>query len=497
MSIAMPAEDPRAVPNRAVIDPAVITHNTRQIVGSVSEQTAVMAVVKADAYGHGMLMTARAAIAGGATWLGVAHPASALALSSLKLDVPILAWLFEPHTAAQTLPQCISRSIDISVGSPAMLDQVITAARSQELRARIHLKIDTGMGRNGVLARDVAYLGSRIRQSEYVELVGAWTHLATADDPHDPMLDEQIANFDRALEDLRAEAGPVPIQHVANTAATLSRPDLHRDLVRVGIGLYGYPPVPTDLDLRPAMSVVSRLAAVKRVDAGQRIGYGHIHTTDQPTMLGLVPIGYADGLHRAASGRVNVMVREPAGDRLVPQVGRISMDQIVVDLGPDAQAREGDEVVLFGAPELPLPPAAQESRAAAPAHTAGNSDTSGSGASWEQPGSDDPASDAPPVGSEEQAVGVGTEEQAAGVGTEEQAASVGTEEQVASVGRTDAADTPEQASVLASEPVPALAPDGQRVIPPSAEDWARAAGTIPYEILTSVSVRVSRQVVGR
>lgn len=428
MSIAMPAEDPRAVPNSAVIDPAAITHNTRQFAAHVSPQSAVMAVVKADAYGHGMLLAARAAIEGGATWLGAAHPASALALASLDLDVPILAWLFEPHTAAQTLPQCISRSIDLSVGSEDMLDQVITAARSQELRARIHLKIDTGMGRNGVLARDAARLGSRIRESAYVELVGAWTHLATADDAEDPMLDEQVEAYDRAVEELTAEAGPVAIQHLANTAATLTRPDLHRDLVRVGIGLYGYPPVPTDLDLRPAMSLVSRLAAVKRVGAGQRIGYGHLHTTSAPTTLGLVPIGYADGLHRAASEQVSVLVREPSGDRLAPQVGRISMDQIVLDLGPDSQARAGDEVVLFGAPSAPPPVAADE-----PGETHLPQEPSDSG-------SDGAAELAP-------------------------------------------------SSATGRHPAP--------VAPPTAEDWARAAGTIPYEVLTSVSARVSRRVAAR
>lgn len=432
MSIAMPAEDPRSIPNTAVIDPAVITHNTQQFTNLVSDQSALMAVVKADGYGHGMLLAARAAVAGGATWLGAAHPASALALASLKLDVPILAWLFEPRTAKHVVPQCISRSVDISVGSFEMLQQVIEAAQSVELRARVHMKIDTGMGRNGVLLPDVARMGAMIRESEFVELVGAWTHLATADDPLDPMLDEQVAVYDQAIDELRMEAGQVPLQHIAATAGTLLRPDLHRDLVRIGIGLYGYPPVQTDLDLRPAMSLVSRLALVKEVEAGQRIGYGHLHTTDSDTTLGLVPIGYADGLHRAASGKVDVLVREPEGDRRVPQVGRISMDQIVIDLGPHSTARPGDEVVLFGAPAI-------DDSVTAPVTPA--------------PEMTDDGEPREEITAREQAL---------------------------------------EAEIPTPDEIPLPQPTG--VAPPTAEDWARAAGTISYEVLTSVSARVSRQV---
>jgi alanine racemase len=197
----------------------------------------------------------------------------------------------------------------------------------------------------------VARIGALAVEDEYISVMGAWTHLSSADDPDDPMLDEQVAQFDSACALLAEETGPVPLQHLANTAALISRPDLHRDLVRPGIGLYGYSPMPTTLDLRPAMTVSSRLALVKDVPAGQRIGYGHIHTTSRHTRLGLVPIGYADGLHRAASDQVSVLVRTSTGDVSAPQVGRISMDQIVVDLGPGCDARPGDEVVLFGAPD--------------------------------------------------------------------------------------------------------------------------------------------------
>lgn len=348
MTIPIPAEDPRHVPNRAVIDPSAITQNTRALGTLLEEQTALMAVVKADGYGHGMLTAARAAIEGGATWLGVAHPASALALARAGLDAQILTWLYEPHTARTVLPEVLSSGVDVAVGSPEMLALVADAARQADRRARVHLKIDTGMGRNGVLPWQIREIGAAMREDDFIQLTAAWTHLTTADDPSDPATDQQVELFDSACAALAEEVGPIPLQHIANSAATLTRPDLHRDIVRPGIALYGYPPVPTEVHLRPAMTLTSRLALVKEVPEGQSIGYGRLRSTDRATCLGLVPIGYADGLHRAASDRCTVIVRTESGDRRAPQVGRISMDQIVIDLGPDTGARAGDEVFLFG-----------------------------------------------------------------------------------------------------------------------------------------------------
>lgn len=364
MTIPIPAEDPRHVPNRAVVDPAAITENTRALTGLLEEHTALMAVVKADGYGHGMLSAARAALEGGATWLGVAHPASALALSRAGLDVHILTWLFEPVTAQLVLPEVIGSGIDVSVGSREMLALVSEAARQADRRARVHLKIDTGMGRGGALPHEVRDLGAAIREDDFVQLVAAWTHLTSADDPADPATDQQVETFDTSCELLAEETGPIPLQHLANSAALLTRPDLHRDLVRPGIALYGYPPVTTDVPLRPALTLKSRLAMVKEVPEGQSVGYGRIHRTAQATRLGLVPIGYADGLPRTGSDRCEVLVRTASGDRRFPQVGRISMDQIVVDLGPESDALPGDEVFIFGdaggAPNDPHAPTADD-----------------------------------------------------------------------------------------------------------------------------------------
>ncbi|MGP9538916.1 alanine racemase [Brachybacterium sp. AOP43-C2-M15] len=348
MTIPIPAEDPRHVPNMAVIDPSAITENTRAMGTLLEEHTALMAVVKADGYGHGMLTAARAAIEGGATWLGVAHPASALALARAGLDAQILTWLYEPHTARTVLPEVLGSGVDVAVGSPEMLELVSEAARQADRRARVHLKIDTGMGRGGVLPWQIREIGAAMREDDFIQVTAAWTHLTSADDPEDPATDQQVELFDSACEALADEVGPIPLQHIANSAATLTRPDLHRDIVRPGIALYGYPPVPTDVPLRPAMTLTSRLALVKELPEGHSIGYGRIRTTERPTRVGLVPMGYADGLHRVASDQVDVLVRTDSGDRLAPQVGRISMDQIVIDLGPDSTAVAGDQVYLFG-----------------------------------------------------------------------------------------------------------------------------------------------------
>jgi alanine racemase len=495
MSIPIPAEDPRHVPNRAVVDTSAITHNTRVIADSLREHTALMAVVKADGYGHGMLSAARAAVEGGATWLGVAHPASALALSRAGIEVPIFSWLYEPRTAAEILPAVVSEGVEVSVGSLAMLKMVADAARQADRRARVHVKIDTGMGRNGALPAKLSAIGSAAREDEFIRLSGAWTHLAAADDPQDPMTDQQVEVFDAACEALEEEAGPIPLQHLANTAATLTRRDLHRDIVRPGIGLYGYPPVPTDLDLRPAMTLTSRLALVKDVPAGQTVGYGHIHSAPAPTRLGLVPIGYADGLPRAASGGVSVLVRTDEGDHRAQQVGRISMDQIVVDLGPGSHARAGDEVVLFGSSRAVAAPEADGAEEPVAEATvtegtvAGEPDGSVAAEATEEPPADgadaasgphesagapehtDTASTAIPVVPAENA------EDTEGASDAE----VAVDGSVAA-GREDS--RPEDAAEL---------PDGHPGVP-TAEDWASAAGTISYEVLTSVSNRVPREV---
>lgn len=346
-----PDIDPLMSPNRAEVSLKAIAHNAAQLRAAIPDYIALMAVVKADGYGHGMVDAARAAIAGGATWLGVAHPMTALDLAHADLDVPILAWLHEPVSAKNVLPHAIGAGVDLAVSSLAQLEAVIEAARSIERRARVHVSLETGMGREGAFASEVEKIGAAILESSHVSLAGAMSHLFNADVPGDASVREQAERFEAMCERLEASAGPIPLRHLSASAGALAGEEFRYDMVRPGITLYGYSPVETDLDLRPAMSLTSRISLVKTVEAGQVVGYGARYVTERATTLALVPIGYADGLDRRLTNRLQVLVQTTSASRLVPQVGTISMDQIVLDLGPDSDAKPGDRVVIFGDPQ--------------------------------------------------------------------------------------------------------------------------------------------------
>lgn len=310
-----------------------------------------MAVVKADAYGHGAVPVARAALEAGAGWLGVAHISEALALRAAGIEAPLLAWL---HTPDSNFGAAVAAGIDIGC-SGWELDRIVLAAREQERPARIHLKVDTGLGRNGATmdAWDSLVGEAMEYQDEgLLRVVGIFSHLAVADEPDRPETDEQLAVFREALA-IAADAGVDPeVRHLANTPATLSRPDTHFDLVRVGLGIYGLSPfegqAPAELGLRPAMTVRTLVSHCKDVPAGQGVSYGLNYRTGGASTLGLIPLGYADGVPRVATGgpvRVD--------GRNYPVVGRIAMDQMVIDLGPrgvSAGGRSllGAEAVLFG-----------------------------------------------------------------------------------------------------------------------------------------------------
>ena len=309
----------------------------------------VMAVVKADAYGHGLVACGRAAREGGAGWLGVALLQEALALRDAGVDGRILAWLATPGA---DWAGCITRDVDVSVSASWALDEVRAAAAATGSVARVHLKADTGLSRNGATADDWPALvrAALDAQAEgLVQVVGLWSHLAIADAPGHPTIARQLAVFDEALA-VAHDAGARPdVRHIANSAATLSLPASHYDLVRPGIALYGLTPgddvgSAADLGLRPVMSLRARLASVKRVGAGSGVSYGHEYTTAAETTLALVPVGYADGLPRAAANAGPVL----AAGRVRTVAGRVCMDQVVLDLGDDT-AVPGEEVVLFGA----------------------------------------------------------------------------------------------------------------------------------------------------
>lgn len=306
----------------------------------------VMAVVKANGYGHGMIPAARAALRGGASWLGACTIPEALTLRAAGIDAPVLAWLWSPGA---DVGAAVAANIDLSAGSPAQLATIAAAGRAAGRGARVHLKIDTGLSRNGSQPADWAAFVEAAAQAQIageVEVTGVWSHFAIADEPGHETIDRQLARFTDALE-IAKQAGLTPeVRHIANSAATLSRPDTHFDLVRPGIAVYGLSPIPgraAELGLRPAMTVRARVALVKRVPAGEGVSYGHAYTTPAETTLALVPLGYADGVPRHASNAGPVQL----GGRVRTIAGRVCMDQIILDCGDDP-VQAGDVATLFG-----------------------------------------------------------------------------------------------------------------------------------------------------
>jgi alanine racemase len=357
---SQPAQHRGAV---AVVDLAAVTHNTARMV-AVAGGAAVMAVVKADGYGHGLVPCALAAQRGGATWLGTALFEEAARLRDAGVGGPILTWLTGPGADWDAL---LARDIDVSVSAPWALQEVAAAAGRAGRPARVHLKVDTGLSRAGSQPADWPDLvgaAAKAQAQGAVAVVGVWSHLACADTPGHPANSVALQRFHDAVDQAQ-EAGLTPqVRHLANSAATLALPETRLDLVRPGIALYGISPgeqigtVP-DLGLRAAMTLRARLALVKRVPAGEGVSYGHAYVTDRDTVLGLVPLGYGDGIARSAANRGPVQV----GSLRTSVVGRVCMDQVVVDLGPGSTARAGDEVVLFGDAGTGVPEAEDWGRA--------------------------------------------------------------------------------------------------------------------------------------
>jgi len=335
-------------PARAVVDLAAIRANVETLAAR-APSAQVMAVVKADGYGHGLVPSARAALAGGATWLGAAQVPEALALRAAGLDARILTWLYAPGAP---LADAVAADVDVSVSAPWALDELVAGARQVGRSARVHLKVDTGLGRSGSMPSEFPALldaALRAEASGEVRVVGIWSHFAWADAPQHPSVRAQAEVFAAMVGLAERRGARLEVRHLANSAATLTNPAVHYDLVRPGIAVYGLSPMPdladaTELGLVPAMTLEAELVLVKRVPAGQGVAYGHLYTTAAETTLGLVPLGYADGIPRHASERGPVLV----GDRRLTVAGRICMDQFVLDLGPEARESAGDRVVLFG-----------------------------------------------------------------------------------------------------------------------------------------------------
>ncbi|WP_221352978.1 alanine racemase [Streptomyces beigongshangae] len=332
---------------RAEIDLAALRANVRTL-RAQAPAAALMAVVKSDAYGHGAEQCARAALDAGATWLGTATPEEALALRAAGLPGRIMCWLWTPGGPWR---EAVEADLDLGIGGLWALREAVEAARAAGRTARVQLKADTGLGRNGCQPADWPELVAEARRAEAAGLVtvtGLWSHFARADEPGHPSVAAQLTLFREMLAHAEGQGLRPEVRHIANSPATLTLPESHFDLVRTGIATYGISPgpeigTPADLGLRPVMTLSASLALVKHVPAGHGVGYGHHYVTAGGTTLGLVPVGYADGIPRHASGTGPVLV----GGKWRTIAGRVAMDQFAVDLGGD-EPQVGDRVVLFG-----------------------------------------------------------------------------------------------------------------------------------------------------
>lgn len=356
---------PRTAPlrARAEIDLAALRANVRAL-RAHAPSAVLMAVVKSDAYGHGAVPCARAAREAGATWLGTATPEEALALRAAGIPGRIMCWLWTP---GGPWAEAIEADLDVSVSGMWALREVTAAAEAVGAPARVQLKADTGLGRGGCQPADWPELVAAALAAEargLVTVTGLWSHLACADEPGHPSIQAQLTLFREMVAHAEGQGVRPEVRHIANSPATLTLPESHFDLVRTGIAVYGISPspevgTPGDFGLRPVMTLSASLALIKHAPAGHGVSYGHHYVTPGETTLGLVPVGYADGIPRHASGTGPVLV---AGKwRTV--AGRVAMDQFVVDLGGD-EPEPGAQAVLFGPGDRGEPTAEDWARAA-------------------------------------------------------------------------------------------------------------------------------------
>lgn len=329
----------------AHVDLSAVAHNIGILRAHTPAQ--VMAVVKADGYGHGASQIGRAALDAGAVELGVATVDEALAIRRDGITAPVLSWL---HGRDADFEAAIAADVQIAISSPRQLASVVEAARSVGRTAEVTIKIDTGLARNGVAPAEWEEIRDQIAKAvaeQVIVLRGAMTHLARGDEPEHPTNNLQAERFDEAVADLVRVGAPPQVRHIANSAATLTRRDLAHDLVRTGIAVYGRSPTPDlgDFGLIPVMTLSAEVLSVKKIEAGHGVSYGHTWVAPRDTTVALLPAGYADGIPRQLSNRLRVNIN----GRNFPGVGRVCMDQMVIDVGPDGGGvTEGDRAVLFG-----------------------------------------------------------------------------------------------------------------------------------------------------
>jgi alanine racemase len=309
----------------------------------------ILAVVKADAYGHGLVPVSKAAIEAGADWLGTALLEEALTLRKNGIQTPIIAWL---TPCGEDFKSAIDSNIDLSISSIEVLDEIVEAGSNLGKKPRLHIEIDTGMSRGGVGDEweDFVSEVNRLIQENKIEIIGIWSHFARADEPQEKMNAQQLSLFNERVEMLISTGIESEFLHLANSAAAIKFKDSHKGIIRWGIGLYGLSPDINNLGdsqsigIQPAMRLKAKLNLVKKVKAGSTVGYGATAGVNQDTKLGVVTLGYADGIPRNANNSAGVFV----SGRRAPLIGRVSMDQFVVDLGINSLAKTGDEVIVFG-----------------------------------------------------------------------------------------------------------------------------------------------------
>lgn len=333
-------------PAWAEIDLGAVAHNMNEIRRATKPSAKVMAAVKANAYGHGAVEVSKTALENGADWLGVARVAEGIALRQAGIDAPILILGFiSPEQSGDVVKHRLSQAVYTKNMALALAE----AAAREGIRVKVHLKVDTGMGRIGWVADPEAEKEIlEIASEPNLELEGIFTHFATADSSDKTYAMEQFSRFQELIEDLRKHGLEFPIKHAANSAAIMELPETHLDMVRAGIIVYGlYPSDEVDRKyvlLRPALALKALVALVKKVPAGFKVSYGCTFTSSRPTVIATLPLGYADGYSRLLSSKGEALLH---GCR-APVVGRVCMDQLMVDVGHIPGVKIGDEAVLIG-----------------------------------------------------------------------------------------------------------------------------------------------------
>jgi alanine racemase len=331
----------------AIVNLDAIEANIKKIISSSGKP--LLAVVKADAYGHGLIPVAKRALQAGASWLGTALLEEAIALRQSGIQAPILAWLTPIH---DDFENALRSKIDIAVPSIEHLSIMVAAAERTGDIPRIHLEVDTGMSRGGALGewRALLHATADLVKLNRIKVVGIWSHFARADEPGHTFNSEQVAHFERRVEEARGFGINPGILHLSNSAAALTFSPGHYDLLRIGIAMYGLSPDVKQLgdseilNLHPAMTLRARIHLIKDVPSGTPVGYGGTAVTEGDTKLAVIPMGYADGIPRNSNPLAGVLI----GNKRAPIIGRVSMDQFVVDLGRDSQARQGEWAYLIG-----------------------------------------------------------------------------------------------------------------------------------------------------